>query len=172
MADLLIDWKKAENVRLVEGKPLVFHCHHYNCHLQKTIEDSRIVDGKGIQLTAAREVAFEHFTKAFANHSELKEPKERLAFAENFFRLAGFGLVDFSKVSKNGGFVTCPSSHYAKGWVVKWGKRKTPMCFFNAGWIAGVLAAAYDGQRFTYDVQETMCEAVTGKGCTFQVGVR
>ncbi len=172
MEKLNISWNKKTNQRLVEGKSLVFHCHHYNCFLQRTLEDAKIVDGKGIQIESAREVAFEQFTKAFEDHQKLKTAKQKLKFASNFFQIAGFGLIDFSKTNTEGGTVTCPVSHYAKGWVAKWGKRKTPMCYFNTGWIAGVMAAAYNKELYDYDVRETKCEAVKGKGCKFEVTQR
>jgi predicted hydrocarbon binding protein len=46
------------------------------------------------------------------------------------------------------------------------------MCFFNTGWIAGVFEAVYDKQRYYFDVAETSCEAVKGKGCKYNVEVR
>ncbi len=171
MGDYNIEWNKKTNTRLVEGKQLVFHCHHYNCHLQKTIEDAKMIDGKGIQTNTAREVAYEHFIKAFTSHPELNTPKMRLAFAAKLFQIQGFGIVNFGKTTENGGIVKCPVSHYAKGWITKWGKRKTPTCHFNTGWIAGVLAAAYNKQRYHFEVTETQCEAVKGKGCSFKVEV-
>jgi len=172
MVEFNIDWKKAENKRLVEGKSLVFHCHHYNCYLQRTIEDAQSIDGKGIQVNTAREVAHEHFTKAFSNHPELNTPQKKFGFASTFFQIAGFGKVDFANMKEDGGIVKCPSSHYARGWVAKWGKRKTPACHFNAGWIAGVAAAVFNKDRYSYDVEEIECEAVKGKGCAYRVGVR
>lgn len=171
MVKFHIDWNKKENKRMFEGKSLVFHCHHYNCYLQRTLEDAKMVDGKGIQINTARDVAFEHFTRVFRDHLELKNPRQKFAFASKFFQLTGFGLIDFSKVNSEGGTVKCPVSHYAKGWLAKWGKRKTPMCYFNVGWIAGVIAAVYCKERFSYEVKETRCEAVRGKGCTFEVEV-
>jgi hypothetical protein len=172
MAELQVVWNKNENVRLVEGESLVFHCHHYNCILQKTIEDAKVIDGKGIQVNTAREVAYRQFTKAFKDHTDLKTPAQRLAFAATLFQVAGFGKVDFKGAKATGGIVKTPTSHYAKGWIAKWGKRDTPMCHFNAGWIAGAVAAAFDKERYYFDVKETACEAVKGKGCSYALEVR
>jgi predicted hydrocarbon binding protein len=172
MTKFNVDWNKQQNIRLVEKSSLVFHCHHYNCHLQKTIEDAQIVDGKGIQINVAREVAFNQFSKAYSLHPELKTTKQKLDFAAELFQVQGFGKVVFTKIDETGGVVKVPVSHYAKGWVTKWGKRFTPVCLFNTGWIAGVLAAVYDKQRYHYEVTETDCIAVTSKECVYTVGVR
>jgi len=176
MAELNIQWDKNNNVRIVEGKSLVFHCHHYNCFLQKSIEGPKTINGKEILTDEALKTSYEHFTKAFSDHKELKAPKERLMFASMFFQVAGFGIVRFNSaftgVSEKGGKVFCSVSHYAKGWVSKFGKRDTPCCHFNTGWISGALAAAFDKERYYYITKETKCEAVSGKGCTYLVEVR
>ena len=172
MANLNIDWNKETNTRIVEGKSLVFHCHHYNCFLQKTIEGPEDVDGKSILTDAARGTAYEHFTTAFSNHADLATPEQKLGFASEFFRIAGFGLVDFSNAGEEGGVVKCPTSHYARGWLSKWGARKTPCCYFNTGWIEGVMAASYRKGKDHYKAEETRCEAVDGKGCEYKVKVR
>ena len=173
MTDLNINWKKEENVRNVEGKSLVFHCHHYNCFLQKTIEGPQSVKGKEILTDVAREVGFEQMSKAFNDHTELKTPEEKLGFATEFFKIAGFGIIDFSKIHAKGGVVTTPTSHYSRGWLSKWGTRATPGCHFNTGWMAGVLAAAYKKDMNHYNSIETKCESMTGNsGCEYRIEVK
>lgn len=170
MQEISIQWDKARNERYIEGVPHVFHCHHYNVYLQKTLEDAKIVDGKGIQKNAAQEVAFEQFSKAFSERDDLKDTAERLKFAEQLFKMLGFGTIDFSEIES--GKVTCPVSHYAKGWMSKWGNRSRPVDYFVAGWLGGLLSAVYEKPRFHYEVTETQCQAVDGDVCIFKVEVR
>lgn len=172
MSDFNVEWVKNKNTRLVEGVPLVFHCHHYNCHLQKTIDDAKIVDGIAIQIDGAREVVYDQMKSAFSKHSELDTPKKKLEFAAELFKLQGFGIINFAKVSEKGGVVKCPVSHYAKGWTSKWGKREKPLCYFNTGFVAGTLAAVYGKPRYYFDVEETACLAVKDKYCEYTVQVR
>lgn len=168
-----VKWNRLDNERSIEEKPVVYHCHHYNIALQKTIEDTRAVDGITILKNSAREVAYEQFKQAFMNHSELTSESEKFNFASQYFKMAGFGLIDFSKVNEQGGIVHCPTSHYAKGYLAKFNRREKPVCHFVAGWIAGVIAAVYFNDLYIYDVAETQCQAVTGNpGCTFKVELR
>lgn len=167
--DFRVDFDAEKAVAPVYGQPMVFHCHHYNTFLQQTIEDPEYIDGPGILTEAAREVAAEQLQAYVAAHGQTAVT-DRLAVAAEFFRLCGFGTVDFSPYLRGEGRVVAPHSHYAEGWLVKMGKREKPCCFFAAGFIAGALDVATGQAAGHHRVTESACKAVSGDQCAFVVG--
>lgn len=141
----------------IAGEPHVFHCHHYNCFLQKTIADqAALVDVKPLLSNAATEVAL----------AELKGLKADAATAQALFQQLGFGLLDLSKVSAQGGAATVSGSHYGLGWLSKFGKAAEPVCFFAAGFVEAAARQLY-GTAFT--VKETACIASGANACRFEL---
>lgn len=151
------------------GQPMVFHCHHYNVVLQRTIEDPAYIDGKSLLVNAAEEVAFAQMRECFDQKPDRTLPQERLGIAARLFRDCGFGLIGFDRVDLDGGIVIAPFSHYAMGWKAKHGLRKTPACFFVCGFIAGAMEAAFDLEIGSYAVTETRCVAAGDEEDRFQV---
>lgn len=141
----------------VGGEPHVFHCHHYNCFLQKSITDqSALIDTAQLLTRAAAEVVT----------PELKALKADAALAREVFSTFGFGKLDLSGVSRDGGTATVHASHYALGWLSKFGASAHPVCFFPAGFIEGAARAAF-GTGF--EVREIECVASGAKACRFEV---
>jgi hypothetical protein len=153
----------------VGGEPLVFHCHHYNTYLQRTIQDAESVDSTAVLIGAAAEVAYSQLTKAFADEG-LADPEARKALAVEIYSWAGFGTFDLSAVGPEGGSVETPNSHYAMAWKVKWGKASDPVCHFASGWLAGATAAIYDTPNGSYVVTHEACAATeTSETCAFTI---
>ena len=42
--------------RIVAGKSVIIHCHHYNARVQRTVEGSSVIDGKTLFREAAASV--------------------------------------------------------------------------------------------------------------------
>jgi len=66
---------------------------------------------------------------------------------ENLHSFCGFGTLEMSSVTADGGNVNSPSNHYVEGWLSKFGERKTEKsgaAFFTAGFIAGAMDAAFE----------------------------
>jgi predicted hydrocarbon binding protein len=139
----------------IGGEPHVFHCHHYNCFLQKSIaEQSSLIDHRPLLTDAATEVV----------HAELA--KIGHANAEELFQHLGFGLLDVKALGTAGGSAVVKASHYALGWLSKFGKTTDPVCFFAAGFIEATARHRFGGH---YTVKETACVATGASECRFEV---
>lgn len=140
----------------IGGEPHVFHCHHYNCFLQKSIVDqSALVQHEALLTDAATEVVFAEL-QALGAHVDTSA----------LFRQLGFGLLDTASLDQHGGIATVQASHYALGWRSKYERSGAPVCFFNAGFIEAVARHRF-GHAFT--VTETACVAAGAHACHFEV---
>ncbi|MEC7524157.1 MAG: V4R domain-containing protein [Myxococcota bacterium] len=152
-------------VVLSGGRSLVFHCHFYNCALQRAIEE-----GMGER---APKVLTEGAARAI--HAQLTGLGDAIedipAFAEAAFRELGFGLLDLSGVGARGGAAKVQASHYAMGWTAVHGPRETPACFFPAGFIQGAVAVAHGLPLESVTVEERGCYAAGAEDCVFDVRV-
>lgn len=139
----------------IGGEPHVFHCHHYNCFLQRSIsEQSALIDHRPLLTDAATEVV----------HAELSQLGH--ANAEELFQHLGFGLLDLKGATASGGFALVKASHYALGWLSKFGKAGEPVCFFAAGFIEAAARLRFGG---SFQVKETACVASGAKECRFEL---
>ncbi len=144
-------------VASIAGEPHVFHCHHYNCFLQKSIVDqSALLDAKRLLTDAAAEVVY----------TELSALKATTDTAEVLFGQLGFGVLDAKALTAQGGNATVKGSHYALGWLSKFGKASEPVCYFVAGFVE---AAARQKFGAAFQVKETACVASGANACTFEV---
>ena len=163
-------YDKEDNHSHLCGSAVVFHCHHYNLFLQRTIEETPEIPAMRILVDSAAEEAYAQISCVLQRQGDtLSDPLVRLALIEEACRVTGYGLLDFSGVSEEGGVVKCPMSHYAFGWRKKWGLRKTPCCFFLTGYIAGGLDAVFNQPMGTYKVREEACYASGSEQCRFVV---
>ncbi len=150
--------------RLVGGKEVIIHCHHYNARLQNTIEGPSRIDGRRIIVDAAETVFYEHARQVFeAGDSEA----ERWAAVAGLYAHLGFGKLDFSRIAE--GEVKAPKSHYVEGWATGFRERNEPVCSFTTGYLQGVIAAV-TGRAVT--VGEVACANCGAEACRFQVSVR
>jgi hypothetical protein len=168
--DLQPTFDAATNTITVAGATMVFHCHHYNGHLQRNLENSGFVDAPSVIARSVAKSIDSAIKNHVATHPELDTPQGKLQVATEMAKTFGYGALDLSQLNESGGTAWANSSHFATGWLVKWGQRETPGCYFIAGYIAGALAAAYNKPLDYYQVQETECIAVGAKKCKFVVG--
>ena len=143
----------------VGNEPMIFHCHHYNTFLQRSIEDAAYIDSKPFLIGAGAEVAYSQLTNIF-NSKDINDVDKRKAMAQEIYCWAGFGTFDLSPLSDNGGTVKTKHSHYAFSWRAKWKEADHPVCYFSSGWLAGALAAIYNKPNGSYSVEHTECSAV------------
>jgi hypothetical protein len=154
---------------VVGGEPMIFHCHHYNCFLQRSILDAEDVESQPFLIGAAAEVAHHQLSTIFAT-MKIYSPEGRKAMAETLYRWAGFGTLDFGSLDERGGTTSTPHSHYASGWRVKFGPSDKPICVFSSGWVAGALAAVYDLPNGSFSVVHDLCLATkTSDVCRFRL---
>lgn len=153
---------------LVGGEPQIFHCHHYNNYLQRTLtEDVPYLDTTPILRGAAAEVAHHQLSNLFTPEMDVAA---RQGLAEALFAWSGFGRVDFSQLDAGGGVVESPGTHYSLTWEAKFGPSKTPVDYFASGWLAGALAAVHGKDPGSYASVQTRCAAMEGvEGCAFEL---
>lgn len=149
---------------------LVFHCHHYNVSLQRTVEDALGYEAaRDVQRDAAAETARLMLTAPFSAHDSLAS---RLAFAKDLFAQTGFGLADVSELTAEGGRVVLLTSHYAVGYTSKWGSMPRPACHFASGYWAGALTAATGHAPERVASIEVECAATGASSCVIEIEVR
>jgi predicted hydrocarbon binding protein len=154
------------NQAVLGGEPLVFHCHHYNCILQRTLLDPADIQMKQVLIDAAAEVVFNQLHQ-LAKKGE--SGAQRLSEFSEIFRVLGFGVLELNRISEKGGKASAPFSHYGLGFLSKWGRQESPACYFNSGFIEAAAAAAFDKPLGTYRCVETECIAQGAKACQFEL---
>jgi len=152
------------------GRRLVVHCSHYNAFLQRTVEDALGPRAPSLLVAAAMESTRVLLEGLFAE-SPAGSPEDAIARAAEAFSAQGFGLLDLGEFGPRGGRATLTSSHYALGWLARWGARSSPGCFFAAGYLAGMLAAASRLSPERITSREVECLAAGAPRCSFVVEV-
>lgn len=147
--------------RVIAGKDVIIHCHHYNSRIQRTVEGAADIDGRGLIHGAAETVFDEHVGRALR---EGDDAATRLAMVEELYAHLGFGRVDLGRLAD--GEVTASASHFAEGWLTGLGRRSGPVCTFTEGYLQGALHAA-TGELVT--VREHECMAMGAAACRFRV---
>jgi hypothetical protein len=146
----------ATNRLVVGGEPMILHCHHYNCFLQRSIQDAEYIDSAPILVGAAAEVAFAQLTNLLARTPDIAARK---ATVEALYRACGLGLIDLSALTDRGGEVRTRSTHYSIGWKEKFGRSQAPVAFFSTGFLAGALAAIYGLPPADVQARQTVCRS-------------
>jgi hypothetical protein len=147
--------------RVIAGKDVILHCHHYNSRLQRTIESADLIDGKKLVVTAAESVFAEHLDLALRADDT---PAARWAMAELLYRHLGFGALDFSRAAE--GVVTASSSHFVEGWLAGLGRPDRRVCSFAEGYIQGAFHAVTGEPVYAREVE---CIAQGAAACRFEV---
>lgn len=155
---LQYDWDQRR--RVIAGREIVVHCHHYNSRIQSTIESARGIDGKELLRSAAESVFAEHVALALAPDDDLPM-KWQVAAA--LYRHLGLGKLDLTDLDT--GHVEAPSSHFVEGWNAGFGGRTAPVCTVTEGFLAGAHAAI-TGEAAAY--RETACRVAGAERCRFE----
>lgn len=160
----------ARNITTIGERRIVFHCHHYNVFLQRTIDEALGERAAGVQRLAAAEAARGLLEGLFRGDGGAGF-QARLERAANLFGSLGFGLADIGGLTAEGGEVVLATSHYAVGWRAKFGAAAAPVCHFAAGfWSAAVAeAAGVAPERVIGD--ERACAAVSEGSCSIFIEV-
>jgi hypothetical protein len=164
-----IDFDAARNTMTLGEARLVFHCHHYNLSLQRTVEDALGYDvANDVQRAAAAEAARRMLAVPFAG---LQTLDARLAYAKSLFAELGFGVADLAGLDGQGGRVVLHNSHYAVGRRSKWGVSERPACAFPTGFWAGALASAAQVGAERVLAEEKQCAAMGSRSCEIAIEV-
>ena len=164
-ADFPYDFRT--NRLVVGGEAMVGHCHHYNCFLQRSIQDAEYIDSAPILVGAAAEVAFAQLTNLL---SRVPDIPARKATVEALYRACGLGLIDLSGLTERGGEVRTRSTLYSIGWKEKFGLSRAPVAFFSTGFLAGALAAVYGLPLPDVQARQTACISTGAAEDVFVLG--
>ncbi|MCA9681205.1 MAG: hypothetical protein KC457_03350 [Myxococcales bacterium] len=151
--------------RIVAGKSVIIHCHHYNARVQRTVEGSSVIDGK----TLFREAAASVFAEQLAGICRADEDAAaRLRLAAALYTALGFGSFDLGAhdLFAEGACVRAPSSHYVEGWLAGFGRPEGPVCTFSEGYLE---AAIWVATGRAVEVRERACMACGAEQCEFEV---
>lgn len=152
------------------GRRIVAHCNHYNVFLQRTIEDGLKERAPRLLIAAGTEAA-RKLLEGIEAAAPASSAEESLKRAVRVFAEHGFGAFDISQLGERGGLATMLRSHYAIGWLSRWGVRSTPGCYFPTGYLAGAVAVAAKVAPERVMATETECHAAGAKHCSFLVEV-
>ena len=160
----VLEYNADQYRRVIAGKEVVLHCHHYNSRLQHSIEGVSQIDGKAIIRSAAEYVFDDHARRAFRpGDSE----QDKFAVAQQLYAHIGFGMLDFSTIGD--GVVTASTAHFVEGWNTIFGRRDEPVCTFTEGYIQGAIHAVTGA---TVSVRESACLISGHDKCRFEVMAR
>lgn len=160
----MIEYNIEKNEAKIGAQLAVFHCNHYNLTLQRTIIDAIGEKGRDIQVLAAM-----HSTQQMLLNVE---STSRKIFAINSFTKLGFGTLNCEELNENGGQVKTPISHYALAWFEKFGPNDQPICYFNSGYILGLMNAIYGLDLGPQNIEEIVCRVTNPESvdsCVYEV---
>lgn len=158
---LVLRYDAASGRRVIAGKDVLLHCHHYNARLQRTVESADLVDGKRLIVGAAECVFAEHVEQALRAGDSMAV---RWAVAERLYAHLGFGRLDLSRVAE--GVVVATASHFVEGWFAGLGRPERMVCSFAEGYLQGAVHAV-TGERVY--VREVECMAQGAPMCRFAI---
>lgn len=154
------------NTTILASTSMVFHCHYYNCAIQKVIEEAMGEKAKNVFQQAALIAVLPQLARLIEKEENLESKFER-GFA--LLKQLGFGYFDFSQLNSIGGVVTSNSSHYALGWLSEYAEREQPICDFITGYIQALFAVALNVASEQVKVREAECMATGSMECRFVV---
>lgn len=156
-----MQYEPATYRRRVAGHEVIVHCHHYNARLQRTVEEARGIDGRGIVVAAAESVFSDQLRRVLDPADD--EPT-RWTLAELLYRHLGLGRLDLSGLAS--GAVTASSSHFVEGWLAGLGQSEREVCTVTEGYLQGVVHAITGA---SVRVRETACMARGAACCRFEI---
>ncbi|MEW6068396.1 MAG: 4-vinyl reductase [Nitrospirota bacterium] len=168
---MIVEFEPNLNIIKLDSAMASLHCHHYNCGLLKTLEEIKEIDAHKIFIQAANEEFYINFKNYISRYLKDKTAREKLDAAAVLYRSMGFGIIDTSSLNESGGRAYSDSSYYVVGWLAKYGRRETPVCYLTCGFLSGILSAIYDKPSNTYRVEEKKCMITGNEHCEFVVSV-
>lgn len=151
------------------GEPLVFHCNFYNGWLQNTLLLDPTLAMEQVMHDAALSSAWA-LLKGSGAQKGADSPQARAELARAVFSELGFGVMDFSGVSAQGGVVRVPSSHYGaclkEAVEVDLGM---PQTWFDAGYAAAAVAFIHGLEPATVQGSIQACASLGAEQGLIQV---
>jgi len=125
---------------------------------------------------SSQEIVYTQFTNFFkqSNNKDLSI-EDKKYICQDYFRFCGFGIVDLTHLTKEGGKVIASFEHYGIGWKTKFGLRekdKKGVAFFASGYIAGATEAIFGLSLGTLQTEQKECISKGDTVSSFEVLVR
>ena len=139
---------------VINGFGTVLHCHHYATLYCQLADDADQFNGSEL-LERSSELAFLDVLSTYFGEHGVKDLTDRVALAEEYWRVMGFGTLKFDNVGELSAVAHMDHSHVDEGWIKKWGNRDKPVNFIGQGYVAAALAAIYDLPAGSFSVCET-----------------
>ena len=158
---LELEYDPQTHRRIIAGKSVIIHCHHYNARLQNILESTKQINGKEIISSSAELVFSQQLSNLFQDSDSIED---KWQLASSLYSHLGYGTLDFSKISE--GIISSPHSHFVKGWNTGFKKNDEMICTFTEGYIQGVIYAITGDVVF---VKETSCMNSGSSLCQFTV---
>jgi hypothetical protein len=155
MSDRLGVKKEGWGRRSLGGEAMVYHCNFYNYWLQKTV---LLVEGLGMEQVIQEAAA----ASAYSCLKGLDAADSKMA--ETVFSGLGFGLMDLSLVTADGGEVTTSISHYGQCLAsAAGGTFAAPQSRFDAGFAGGASAWGHGRLAGGFEAKVQACMALGAK---------
>lgn len=156
-----LQFNQPGNQRIIAGKEVVLHCHHYNARLQNALESVSQINGKKIISSSAEAVFAEQISNAFTAHDTIAD---KWQIALQLYAHLGYGLLDISEI--NAGVIYGISSHYAEGWRICFRYANRPICTFTEGYIQAMYYAITGTLVYAKEVE---CMHQGAPRCRFEI---
>lgn len=157
-----------EKRQYLNGKAIVFHCHHYICLFTQLADDAKLFNGEQLLRETAEETFYQLLTDYAAHNCDVKTTDDRRSIAEQYFAFVGLGALTLS-ITESGGSASMPYSHVDEGWIKKWGTREQAVNFVGQGYIAAACAFINNLPCASYQAQETQSKVAGAAGSTFAI---
>lgn len=164
------EFDAANDIIKLSGEMVSLHCHHYNCGLLKVMEKITSLDGRELFMKTAEEQFYNSYKNYLAKHSELANASDKLIAASEWYSILGFGKIDLSHLTAQGGTALASSSYFVTAWLAKYGRRDTAVCHLTRGFIVGILDCVYNKPLGNYKVTEVDCMITGANECKFEIG--
>lgn len=147
---------------------VVLHCHHY---MSVFIDLANEFEGKGgpeTMIDAAAET-FGSFLRLYFLNAGIRDPKERVNVAEQYWKSIGMGVIKIDTNGKDSAKASMDYSHVDEGWLKKGKRTSKPINYITQGFLKGVMQAVHGGTIDNYRVTETNSLALGARKSEFEV---
>lgn len=160
-----------QDLMLLAGAPVVYHCHHFNLFLDQTIDDALgSKEGQALRISAAHEFSRDLLLRA-THAAGADTHAARVQVAQKLFKAMGHGTLS-PQVSAQGGTARGTHLHYGFSWKEKYGalvRRRFAADAMAAGFLAAATEIAFDLAPGSMTARETACVALKQEHCEFVV---
>ncbi len=148
-------YDEQRNCLVIGGEAMIFHCHHYLNYLQRSILDADYIDSRPFIVGSAADAVFQQL-RVLCKGLSVDDAKQ---MAAEVYKTFGFGLIDLSGMTPEGGRFETYKSFYSKTWLMKFGASAKPVDYFTAGYLAAAFAVIYKQPLSAVYAEQVMCMA-------------